>query len=71
MGMKAEDAAAAKFGGTILDNADDRITVFDRRGKFPLLERTTHALPFALRHFPAKDERFGASADGACAGLYQ
>ena len=65
MGMEAEDAAAAKFRGTVLDNSGDRIAVFDGPGEFPLLERATHALPFTLRHFPAKDERFGAPTDGA------
>jgi len=71
MGMETEYAATAEFGGTILDNAGHGIAIFHRCREPALLERTTHPLPFALRHLAAKHERFGASADAAGAGMYQ
>ena len=71
MGMEAKDTAAGQFGRTILDDAGHRIAVFDGCRKLALLEWAAHSLPFALRHFPAKDQRLGAPADGAGAGADQ
>ena len=64
MGMQAEDAACRRRSArAVLDDPGHRVAVFDRGRELALLERTAHALPFALRHFAAKDEGFGASAD--------
>src|SRR5215472_12638649 len=71
MRIKAKDAPAAEIGGAILDDAGRRIAVFDGRWKLALLKRTTHALPFALRHLPSKHERLGAPANGACTSADQ
>ena len=50
--------------GPVLNNPDHGIAIFDGRGKLALLERAAHPVPFALGHFTAENEAFGASADG-------
>jgi hypothetical protein len=62
--MEAEHAAADCLLGPILNEADHRIAIFDGRRKLTLLERAAHPAPFALGHFTAENEAFGAPADG-------
>src|SRR5260221_11855751 len=65
MRMEAEDATADRADRPGLDDANRGVAVFDRRGKFAILEGTAHRLVLARRYLAPEDEAFGAPADAA------
>jgi len=67
--VQAEHGAPAQALGehtaAVFDHADTDVAVFERTGKVAFLEWRAHAGVFALRHFAAKHQRLGATADRA------
>ena len=68
--MQAVDVPAVPVVGSLLDDADVGVAVFDRPRELAALKRRAHSLVFADRHLALEDQGFTATADGRVAGSY-